>query len=187
MLSPSSPSPDSILGVGLDFSQQRSICDKLPFKGLLHYWWEQMCWLSLHTLVSLFQGLLSLSTASLIGLIAQQCLSPFSPLQPEFYQSTYKLSNGSTQWSNNLKFQFITILNMAHVGGRGARIWRVAKTNCSDKQIKQHRGKYKECTLETKLMCWDKFCLFEISTAWNYSNVIMFHRLKLVQGLFHNT
>lgn len=47
---------DSILGIGLDFSQQRSICDKLPFKGPLHYWWDQMCWLSLHTLGSLHFG-----------------------------------------------------------------------------------------------------------------------------------
>lgn len=52
-LSLSSLSPGNILGVRLDFSQQCSICDKLPFKGLLHYWWDQMCWLSLHTLVSL--------------------------------------------------------------------------------------------------------------------------------------
>lgn len=37
VLSPSLLSPDSVLGVGLDFSQQRSICDKLPFKGPLHY------------------------------------------------------------------------------------------------------------------------------------------------------
>lgn len=33
----SSLSPDSILGIRLDFSHQHSICDKLPFKGPLHY------------------------------------------------------------------------------------------------------------------------------------------------------
>lgn len=38
------------------FHWKRSICDKLPFKGPVHYWWDQMCWLSLHTLVSSFQA-----------------------------------------------------------------------------------------------------------------------------------
>lgn len=33
----SPPSPGSILGVGLDFSEQRWIGDKLPFKGLMHH------------------------------------------------------------------------------------------------------------------------------------------------------
>ena len=85
-------SPDSILGVGFDFSQQRSICDKLPFKGPLHYWWDQMCWLSLHTLISPFRPLL---TTLLIVLIAQQRVSPYVP--PTFNLWALVLSNSAVK------------------------------------------------------------------------------------------
>lgn len=84
---PSSVSPGRSLGVSVDFSRQRSICDKLLFKEALHYWWDQMCWLTLHTLFSPFQSV-PRHRSSLTTLLV---VCSFSPLLRELALHSWQL------------------------------------------------------------------------------------------------